>query len=104
MAFRKKKVYKFSDEVMSKDALVSLLFGVTALLIIIFSVVMGIVMKGNAPDIIGTLLVASIIMGVTGLIFGFLSYGDSEGGLLSKRASVIISIIDLVALALLYLF
>ena len=82
----------------------SLLFGVTAMLIIIFSVVMGIVMKGNAPDIIGTLLVASIIMGVTGLIFGFLSYGDSEGGLLSKRASVIISIIDLVALALLYLF
>ena len=40
MAIRKKKVYKFSDEVMAKDAIISLIFGGLGLISIIFVVVM----------------------------------------------------------------
>ena len=51
----------------------------------------------------GALLLAAGIMAITGVIFGFLSYRDSDGGILSKRWSVIISIIDIALLVVLYL-
>ena len=49
MALKKKKGYQFSDEVISRDAVTSLIFGVTGLICIIFVVVMGIVLKGEVP-------------------------------------------------------
>ena len=103
MALKKKKGYQFSDEVISRDAVTSLIFGVTGLICIIFVVVMGIVLKGEVPFEMGALLLAAGIMAITGVIFGFLSYRDSDGGILSKRWSVIISIIDIVLLVVLYL-
>ena len=95
--------YQFSDEVISRDAVTSLIFGVTGLICIIFVVVMGIVLKGEVPFEMGALLLAAGIMAITGVIFGFLSYRDSDGGILSKRWSVIISIIDIALLVVLYL-
>lgn len=103
MALKKKKGYQFSDEVISRDAVTSLIFGVTGLICIIFVVVMGIVLKGEVPFEMGALLLAAGIMAVTGIIFGILSYRDSDGGILSKRWSVIISIIDIALLVVLYL-
>ena len=103
MALKKKKGYKFSDEVMSKDAIIALVFGVTGLISIIFVITMGIVMKGKVPFEMGALLLAAGIMAVTGVIFGLLSYRDSDGGILSKRWSVLISLIDIVLLVILYL-
>lgn len=102
MALRRKKGYKFSDEVMAKDAIISLLFGILALLCIVFSIVLSIVMKGNIPDFIGGVLMIAVIMSVTAFIFGLFSYADSEGGMMSKRASVLVSLIDIAALVILY--
>lgn len=103
MAFRRKKGYKFSDEVMSGDAIISFIFGVPSLLCIIFSIVMGIVLHGSVPDQIGALLLAAFIMAVTAFFFAIFSLRDSEGGILSKRAAVCISLIDIALLVILYL-
>ncbi len=103
MALRRKKGYKFSDEVMSRDAIISLIFGIVGLIIIIFSIVIAIIMKGAVPEAIGALLLASGIMAITALIFALISLNDSEGGILSKRGAVIISIIDLILLVFIYI-
>ncbi|MBP3808307.1 MAG: hypothetical protein VZR64_04750 [Eubacterium sp.] len=103
MAIRKKKVYKFSDEVMAKDAIISLIFGGLGLISIIFVVVMGIVLKGAVPFGISAFLLVAAIMGVTGLLFALFALADSDGGILGKRMAVIVSLIDIVILAVLYI-
>ncbi|SNU08675.1 hypothetical protein SAMN06297422_12052 [Lachnospiraceae bacterium] len=100
---RKKKVYKFSDELMAKDTIFSFVFGILALVIIIFSIILSVVLKGNIPDYIGTLLFASLLMGITGVFFAFLGYRDQDGGVLGKRTSVLISFIDIILIVLLYI-
>ena len=103
MALRKKKGYKFSDEVMAKDAVISLVFGVPSFVCIVFSIVYSIVVKGNVPDAIGAVLLVALIMAVTAFIFALFSYRDTDGGIISKRGSLIISIIDIAALVALYI-
>ena len=103
MALRRKKGYKFSDETMAKDAIISLCFGGLAIVCIIFSIVMAVALKGQAPASIGALLLAAAIMAVTAFIFGLISYRDQDSGVLSKRASVMISLIDMVLIVVLYL-
>ncbi|MBO5610227.1 MAG: hypothetical protein K5865_01850 [Eubacterium sp.] len=103
MALRKKKGYKFSDEVMAKDAVISLIFGVPSFVCIVFSIVYSIVVKGNVPDAIGAVLLVALIMAVTAFIFALFSYRDTDGGIISKRGSLIISIIDIAALVALYI-
>ncbi len=102
MALRKKKGYKFSDEVMAKDAVISLLFGIPAFLCIVFSIVYAIIQKGNVPDFIGAILLVAVIMALTAFIFALFSYKDSDGGIISKRGSLIISLIDIAVLVTLY--
>ena len=53
MALKKKKAYRFSDEVLSRDAGISLLFGVCGLILIIYAIVYSIAMKGEIPLYIG---------------------------------------------------
>ena len=103
MALRKKKGYKFSDEVMARDAVISLLFGIPAFLCIVFCVVYSIVVKGNVPDAIGAILLVALIMTVTAAILSVFSFSDSEGGIISKRGSLIISLIDIAALVFLFI-
>jgi len=103
MAIRKKKVYKFSDEAMAKDAIISLIFGGLGLISIIFVVVMGIVLKGAVPFEISAFLLVAAIMGVTGLIFALLSLGDSDGGIHGKRFAMVLSLIDIIILVVLYI-
>ncbi len=103
MALRKKKAYKFSDEVLSRDAGISLLFGVCGLICIIYAIVYSIAMKGEVPLYIGGFLLASAVMALTALVFGLLSYRDQDGGVLTKRASVIISLVDIILLVVLYI-
>lgn len=102
MALKKKKAYKFSDEVLSRDAGISLLFGVCGLILILYAIVYSVLMKGEIPLYIGGFLLASAVMALTALIFGLLSYRDQDGGVLTKRASVIISVIDILLLVMLY--
>ena len=101
MALRKKK-YKFSDEMMSVDAMISLIMGGIALASIVFFVVYSIVRKGVVPEFFGTLLLACFVMSLTAFLFGLFSYRDQDGGVLSKRASVIISVIDVAACVCIY--
>ena len=103
MALRRKKGYQFSDEVFSKDALISLGFGLVALVLIVFSITFSIIKKGDVPDFIGALLFACIIMDFNSFVFGLLSFKDSDGGMLGKRASIIVSAIDAVLLLAIYL-
>ena len=103
MALRKKKAYKFSDEVLSRDAGISLLFGVCGLICIIYAIVYSIAMKGEVHLYICVFLLASAVMALTALVFGLLSYRDQDGGVLTKRASVIISLVDIILLVVLYI-
>ena len=103
MAIRKKKVYKFSDEVMAKDAIISLVFGGLGLISIIFVIVMGIVLKGSVPFEISAFLLVAAIMGVTGFIVALISLGDSDSGVIGKRMAMILSLVDIVILAVLYI-
>ena len=49
----RKKVYRFSDEIMAGDTIISFIFGIPSLLCILFSVIYSIVLKGKAADFIG---------------------------------------------------
>ena len=100
---RKKKVYRFTDELMAKDTIFSFAFGITGLVIIFVSVILSVVMKGNLPEYIGSLLFASLIMGITAFVFGFLGYKNQDGGILGKRASMIIAVVDILLIVVLYL-
>jgi hypothetical protein len=99
----RKKVYRFSDEIMAVDTIISFLFGIPSLLCILFSVIYSIVLKGKASDFIGYLLLAAFIMAVTAFVFGLLSYKSQDGGVLTKRTSMIISLIDIAAIVVLYI-
>ena len=72
---RKKKGYKFTDELMAKDTVFSFVFGIVALVIIVLSIVTSIALKGHVPEYIGSLLFASLIMGITSV---FLLFWDIE--------------------------
>ncbi len=104
MALRRKKVYKFSDEIMAGDTIISFLFGVPSLLCILFCLIFSIVVKGENPEFLGYLLLAAFVMAVTALFFGLLSYKNQDGGVLTKRASVLLSLVDIGVIVLLYMF
>ena len=104
MALRKKKGYKFSDEMLVSDTIISLIMGGLALIFLIFAIIYSVVKKGSIPDSFGSLVLACAVMAVTAFIFGLLSYKNQDGGILTKRTSVIISIIDMVLIVLLYIF
>ncbi len=89
---------------MAGDTIISFIFGIPSLLCILFSVIYSIVLKGKAADFIGYLLLAAFIMAVTAFIFGLLSYKSQDGGVLTKRTSMIISLIDIAAIVVLYIF
>ncbi len=103
MARNKMKKYKFSDEVVAKDAIISLVFGVIAFICIAYAVTCAFIMHGKAPESVGTILLAGIVSDVTAIIFGLISYKDADGGILSKRAAMILSLVDAVLLAVIYL-
>ncbi|HBZ03733.1 MAG TPA: hypothetical protein DEO83_08000 [Lachnospiraceae bacterium] len=100
---RKKKGYKFTDELMAKDTVFSFIFGIVALVIIVLSIVTSIVLKGHVPEYIGSLLFASLIMGITSVFFAILGYRNPDGGMLGKRISIIVSVADIALIALLYI-
>ena len=50
MARNKMKKYKFSDEVVAKDAIISLVFGVISFICIAYAVIYAFVVHGKAPE------------------------------------------------------
>ena len=102
MAFRRKKVYKFSDEVMVKDAIISLLFGILSLIGVLTGIIISVVKLGDVPEYLGYIVLACGIMAVTGILFAIFAYINTEGGVLSKRMALFLSLLDLALVVLLY--
>ena len=103
MARNKMKKYKFSDEVMAKDAIISLVFGIIAFICIVFALVYAFIMHGEAPDTVGSVLLAGLVSDVTALIFVLLAYKDSEGGVLGKRTAFIVVLVNAALLVAIYM-
>lgn len=95
---KRKKKYRFADDVIASDTKISFVFTGLSLLIILGSLLASTIMGGKISDRIGVLLLIAIVMAVTGLIFGGLAYRSAEGDNNAKRLSVLLSV---VALALL---
>ena len=102
MARNKMKKYKFSDEVVAKDAIISVVFGVISFICIAYAVIYAFVVHGKAPEAVGAILLAGAVSDFTAIIFGLLAYKDPDGGILSKRTAMIVSIVDAVLLVAIY--
>ena len=99
---RRKKTYRFSDEVMSKDAIISLVFGIPAFVCEIGSGIYSIIKRGEIVEQTGAILLASGIMALTAFIFSLISFGDTECGIMGKRGAFILSIVDIALLVIMY--
>ena len=99
----RQKKFKFTDEIVASDTVISLLFGGLAMIAIIFSVCYSIAMKGDTPEWIGLTLLAAIIMDVTALVFGLTGLKAQDGGAISKRIALTIGIIDALAIGGLFI-
>ncbi len=105
--FKKKKKrikYRFADDIMAKDAIISLVLGVLSAIAIVVSVIMSIIKKGQAGEDAGIILLAALIMSITGLVFGLLALKSVEGGTNSKYTAVTISLVDMGLVLLFYVF
>ncbi len=100
---RKKKTYKFSDEVMSRDAIISLIFGVPAFIAEVGSGVYSIVKLGNVIEQMGAIILASGIMALTALFFSLISFGDTECGIMGKRWALALSLVDIALIVIIYI-
>ena len=98
----RQKKFKFTDEIVASDTVISLMFGVLGLIAIIFSICYSVALKGDTPEWIGMLLLISAIMDLTALVFALTGLRSQDGGAISKRIALIVSIIDAVALVGLY--
>lgn len=98
MRIRRKKGYRFADDIMAADTIISFIFGIGALICIVIAFIMGIASKGHAGTSAGVLLTAALIMSITGLLFGCFGLKQVEGGTNSKWVAVTISVIGLVLL------
>ena len=104
MAIRRKKTYQFSDELVSRDAIISMVFGFLALVGIVTSVVYSLLSKGEIIEQLGAILLASGIMALTAVIFSIIAYADTEGGVRGKKVALIVSLVDIILIATIYFF
>ncbi len=86
---------------MATDTIISFIFGITALICIVIAFIIGIATKGHAGRNTGVLLLASLVMAITGFIFGLFGLKQVEGGTSSKRVAILLSVIAMVILLLL---
>ena len=100
--WKRKKGYRFADDLVAADTVISFIFGIGSLMLSLFSVIFGIVRKGMVEDWIGTLLLVSSVMAATGLFFGLFSFRTVEGGMNPKRNSVMVSVVAIAILIILY--
>lgn len=101
MRLRRKKGYRFADDILATDTIISLIFGIGALVCILIAVIMSLATKGHAGLSAGVLLSAAWIMAITAFLFGCLGFKQVEGGTNSKRVAVTISVIEILLLLIL---
>lgn len=69
---------KFSDRHASVGGILSIIFGVTAIILIITGVVMSFVYQGSGPMVVGALGVSAFLFDAGGLCIGLLSFKESD--------------------------
>jgi len=87
-----KKRYRFSDEILSTDTKITLTMGILSLLVTAGCMIYSIVKDGNIGEQVGYILLAGGVLALTGVIFGFISLRSADGGVISKRTSIIVSL------------
>ncbi len=97
----KKKKYSFADDAIATDTKIALVNGGLSLLITVVTLVVSALQGGVLPDRAGILLLMSLVMAVTGLVFGLLSYRVVEGDNNYKHLSVLVSVIAILLLVVL---
>jgi len=99
---KRKKKYRFADDLIAKDTMISFIFTGLALLIILGVVIASAATGGKLSDKIGVLLLMAGVMSLTGLIFGGLSFKVVEGDNNAKRLSVLLSLVAIALLVVLF--
>ena len=100
---RRVKRFRFADEMISIDVIISAIMGVLSVIGTIGIVIYGIIKKGTALDFTGAVLLGDLIAGFTALVFAILSTKANEGSARSKRIVMTISIVSIVLVAGVYL-
>ncbi|MBR0146299.1 MAG: hypothetical protein IJM25_06550 [Eubacterium sp.] len=100
---RKRKKYRFTDDMMVTDTLISFVFATASIAFTVGCLIYSAIKGGRISDRVGVLLLMSLVMAVTGLGFGLYSFRRVEGDNNAKRMTVILSIVALVLLLVLFL-
>lgn len=100
---RRKRGYRFADDLVASDTIISMVSGAVGLAVIIAVLIMAIVTKGKTPNVAGTMLLIAGVLAVNGLFFALTSYKQVEGNTNTKRASVILSLGDILLLVVMWL-
>ena len=103
MKRRKSRGYRFAENIMSSDTVISLVSGLLSATLIIASVVISIVNGGITGSLVTIFMGSSLVLALNGLIFGLLSFKDVSGGTNSKINVVIINSVCLVLLLVLFI-
>ncbi len=104
MGIIKKRRYYFSDSSIASDTVISDVMAGLCILMEIISVIFSIKTKGNIPDIFGTLYICAMILSVVGLIFAYYGFKAQEGGVKSKRISVLLNVLSLMVIVMFVCF
>ena len=100
---RHSKGFRFADEMVSIDVIISIVLGIISIGITLGVVIYGIITKGAATDTAGAVLLAGVLSGFTGLVFSLLTLKESVGSARSKRAAITICVISMVLVVLVFL-
>lgn len=96
------KRYRFADEMISVDVIISLILGGLSVLGTVSVVIYGIIKKGTALYSAGAVLLADLIAGMTALVFAILARKANEGSARSKRFVMTISILSILLVGAVY--
>lgn len=100
---RRKKGYRFADDLVASDTIISLVSGGLGLAIIIAVLIMAITTQGKTPEAAGTMIIISALLAINGLFFAITSYKQEAGNTNTKRMSVILALGDLLMLFVMWL-
>ena len=90
---RYNKNFRFADEIVSGDAIISAILGIISIIATLITVIYVVSVKGMASSKVGAILLASLVAGITGLVFAILTIRANAGSSRSRRVVLTINII-----------
>lgn len=103
MARSHRKKYKFTDEILVTDSVISLISGALGLIGILLTGIYSILKKGAVGYTCGAILFCSGILGLLAMFFALFAYRNPDGGLLIKRVCFILALADILIPVVTYL-